>query len=75
MLIVEFIFIVILNVVMLSVLMLNVVMLSVLMFNVVMLSVLMCLGAPFFLLLAAHPNVRLGWKGLPTTNTLAYYQR
>ncbi len=27
------------------------------------------------LLLASHTNIRLGWKGLPRTNTLAYYEK
>jgi hypothetical protein len=25
-------------------------------------------------LLALHTNIRKGWKGLPRTNTLAYYE-
>ncbi len=26
------------------------------------------------MLLALHTNIRLGWEGLPGTNTLAYYK-
>jgi hypothetical protein len=30
-------------------------------------------GAPESRLLALHTDIRLSWKGLPGTNTLAYY--
>ena len=67
---------------MLSVVIVNVIMLSVHMLNVIMLSVL----APFIPgrtlqpslmfppALALPTNIRLGWKRLPGTNTLAYYE-
>ena len=75
--------VVMLSVIMLSVIMLNVVMLSVIMLNVVMLNVvaphnlvlLDSSGAPLMgrpLALPAH--IRLGWRCLPRTNTLAYYK-
>jgi len=32
-------------------------------------------GAPLYCRVLASPtNIRLGWKGLPETNTLAYYE-
>ncbi len=32
-------------------------------------------GASLGYALAIPANIRLGWKGLPGTNTLAYYER
>ncbi len=33
-------------------------------------------GAPLLVRLLAFPtNIRLGWKGLPETNSLAYYEK
>jgi len=35
-------------------------------------------GKPFqlsLMLLASPTNIRLGWKGLPRTNTLAYFEK
>jgi hypothetical protein len=61
----------------LFIIMLNVSMLSVIRLSVIILNVV----APFLTLGASHgkaqalpPNIRLGWRGLPGTNTLTYYE-
>jgi hypothetical protein len=63
---------VMLSIIMLSVIILSVIMLSVLMLSVIRLSVVMLKVVLHGCALALLASIRLGWKGLPGTNTLAY---